>query len=182
LCARIAPARRSRDTSPFKKIAPPLALCFFTNAPGHSSKRDQEQGLVLRSSADETGYLLSARNKTGRIVCKEPKLPLRSGHIAECEGRVGRGKTRARAQEIAKDDDTKTPRRCQGDTLMTTVGNVSVRYVGSTKSDMLNTGSCSAIVRKSRPSARPPSFAAIRSAARAIPASRSEIMAPPLLN
>jgi hypothetical protein len=58
----VAPARAQARIIAPKEIAPPIALCIFGIARGHPG-RHQEQGLVLRSSADETGYLLSAGNK-----------------------------------------------------------------------------------------------------------------------
>jgi hypothetical protein len=59
--------RRRARVIAFKKIAPRIALCIFELARGHP-ERTQEQGLVLRSSADETGCLLSAGNKMARLI------------------------------------------------------------------------------------------------------------------
>jgi hypothetical protein len=49
-----------------KKIAPRIALCIFEIARGHP-ERAQAQGSVLRSSADETGCLLSEGIEMARL-------------------------------------------------------------------------------------------------------------------
>jgi len=45
------------------EIAQPDASCILTHARGHSLRRAQKKGVVLRSSADENGYLLPGGGK-----------------------------------------------------------------------------------------------------------------------
>jgi hypothetical protein len=60
-------------------------LCIFGIAQG-LPERHQEQGLVLRSSADEIGYLLSAGNK--KPVDHSAESRVRENHIAKLRRNV----------------------------------------------------------------------------------------------
>ena len=188
--------------SRFKEIAPPLSLCIFISAHGHPARDQRDKGSVLRSSADETGYLSSARNEIGHIICScwnqraAPVISQNAKAVRSRDEQVRRDKfdcgklksdfsirTRRNTALRCREYWAKARRR-QGVCMTTTVGYVSMRRGDAGKTAALTTGSCSAIVRHTRHSASPISFVALsRSAARALQAtaSRGQILAPPFL-
>lgn len=156
---------------------------------------DQKQGSVLRSSADENGYLLSRRNGLAASFAVVGAAP-RSDHKARCKDRLVRGKrptettkqVRRRSRPCRAQGAKQTlGRKPEGDKkggIMTTVVYVSMRCMDAPKVASLNIGSCSAVVRHTRLSARPMSLVAssLRGArAYSAQASRGQVLAPPFL-
>jgi hypothetical protein len=56
---------------------------YFENARGHSFARHQEQGSVLRSLADEKGYLLPAVNRQAKKIGRQWR-----GFVIACAGHL----------------------------------------------------------------------------------------------